>query len=278
MPPAAPPSAADPVVLPPWRARARRDGVATGRTILALMLREMSTRYGRSPGGYVWALMEPVGSTMIMAIGFALIMRHPPLGTSFILFFATGMLPFSLYNVLDGVVGRALIYSRALLMYPSVRWIDAVLARFLLNLLTKLVIMRIVLTGAMILTETRSVLDFGPILAAVALAGLLGLATGLVNCALEGLFPAWGMIWSIATRPLFLASGVLLLYEDLPRIVQDILWWNPLLHVIGEFRAGFYPMYTASYVSIPYVAGVGLSLLALGVMLVRRHAMSILRE
>ncbi|MEH7830317.1 ABC transporter permease [Gemmobacter denitrificans] len=273
----APPSP-DPGALPDWRRRARRDGLATGRTILALMLREMSTRYGRSPGGYLWAVMEPLGSTLIMALGFALVMRHPPLGTSFILFFATGMLPFTLYNALDTVVGRALNYSRALLMYPAVRWIDAVLARFLLNLLTKLVIMLLVLAGVLVATDTSSVLDFGPILAAVALAALLGLATGLVNCALEGLFPAWGTIWAIATRPLFLASGVVLLYEDLPRIAQDVLWWNPLLHVIGEFRTGFYPMYTASYVSIPYVAGVGLALLALGVMLVRRHHVTILRE
>lgn len=222
--------------------------------------------------------MEPVGSTMIMALCFSLIMRHPPLGTSFILFFATGMMPYSIYNALDSTVMRSLSYSRALLMYPSVRWVDAVLARFLLNLMTKLVITLLVLAGILAATETRTVLDFGPMLMGLVMAALLGLGTGLMNCALEGLFPVWGMIWNIVTRPLYLASGVILLYEDLPRFARDVLWWNPLLHVIGEFRTGFYPMYTASYVDIPYTIGVGLVLVTLGVILVRRYNMTILND
>ena len=44
-----------------------------GRTVMALMLREMSTTYGRSPGGYLWAVLEPLGGiammTLILAVG-----------------------------------------------------------------------------------------------------------------------------------------------------------------------------------------------------------------
>lgn len=271
---------ADPAgaLLTDWRARARRDATAMGRTILALMLREMSTRYGRSPGGYLWSVLEPVGGILLMAIGFALIARTPPLGTSFVLYFATGMLPFSLYGAIETTVSRSLNYSRALLMYPAVRWIDAVLARFFLNLLTKLVITFLVLTATMVLTETRTVLDFGPMLAGLGMAALLGLGVGLMNCALEGLFPVWGMVWGIATRPLLLASGVFLLYEQLSPAAQAVLWWNPLLHVVGEFRSGFYPMYTAAYVSPAYVTGIALGLTALGLMLVRRHHVTILEN
>lgn len=265
-------------LLTGWQARARRDATAMGRTILALMLREMSTRYGRSPGGYLWSVLEPVGGILVLALGFALIARTPPLGTSFLLYFATGMMPFSLYNDIEGAVSRSLTYSRALLMYPAVRWIDAVLARFFLNLLTKMVIMFIILAGTVALTETRSMLDFGSLIAGLGMAALLGLAVGLVNCVLEGLFPVWGMVWGIATRPLFLASGVFLLYEQLSPTAQAVLWWNPLLHVIGEFRSGFYPMYTAAYVSPAYVMGITLSLIALGLMLVRRHHVTILEN
>ena len=31
------------------------------RTITALILREMGSTYGMSPGGYVWAVLQPVG-------------------------------------------------------------------------------------------------------------------------------------------------------------------------------------------------------------------------
>ena len=270
--------------LPPDAApRALRVGFwhdlqATLRTILALMLREMSTRYGRSPGGYLWAILEPVGGIAVLALGFSLVMRAPPLGSSFILFFATGMLPFTLYMELDGAVSRSLRFSKALLAYPAVRWIDAILARFLLNVLTKLVITGIVLTGIMLISDTRTILDFGYILTALSMAAALGLAMGVMNCALEGLFPAWDMIWSIVTRPIFLASGVLLLYRDMPTHMQEILWWNPLLHIVGAMRAGFYPMYDSSYVSPTYAFGVALGLLAMGLLLVRRHHLTILND
>ena len=38
------------------------------------------------------------------------------------------------------------------------------------------------------------------------------------------------------------------------------LWYNPLAHIIGEMRAGFYGTYQADYVSGPYVFGIGLTL------------------
>ncbi|WP_291239822.1 ABC transporter permease [Gemmobacter sp.] len=256
----------------------RHDLQASLSTIAALMLREMSSRYGRSPGGYIWALLVPMGGIAIMALGFSLVLRTPPLGNSFLLFYATGMLPFNQFMELDTTISRALRYSKALLAYPAVRWIDALLARFLLNLLTKLVVTGIVLGSIMAFTETRTFVDVGAIVTALAMAAALGFGMGVMNCALDGLFPAWDMIWSIITRPIFLASGILLLYRDMPSHVQEILWWNPLLHVVGAMRAGFYPMYDSSYVSPAYAFGVALALLAMGLLLVRRHHLNILNE
>jgi len=100
---------------------------ATARTVLALMLREMSTSYGRSPGGYLWAVLEPLGSIILLSLGFALIARHPPIGTNFILFYATGFLPFALFQDVSHSIARCISYSRALLAYPAVTWMDALL-------------------------------------------------------------------------------------------------------------------------------------------------------
>ena len=78
------------------------------RSVLALMLREMSTTYGRSPGGYIWAFAEPIGGILVMTLVFSLIARSPALGTNFPLFFATGMLPFLLYNATANNVSMAI--------------------------------------------------------------------------------------------------------------------------------------------------------------------------
>jgi capsular polysaccharide transport system permease protein len=245
---------------------------------MALILREMSTRYGRTPGGYIWAVLEPLGAIVILSFGFSLLLRSPSLGNSFILFYASGYLPFNLYQSLSLTISRALSFSRPLLLYPSVTWIDAILARFLLNTLTSLMVCYILLTTILGVTDTTVVLTIPPMLEALALAALLGLGIGTLNCLLMGLFKTWELIWSIATRPLFLASGVIFIYEDMPQTAQDILWYNPLLHITGLMRTGLYPNYNPAYISVNYILAVALISLTLGMLLLRRHHKTIIND
>lgn len=251
-------------------------GYRVSRTILALILREMSTRYGRSPGGYVWALLEPVGVILILALAFSLLLRSPSLGNSFILFYATGFVPFILYQNIANTVARALKFSKPLLQYPAVTWTDAVLARFFLNALTSILVGYIVLFLVLKVTDSRAMLDVVPILEAACLALMVGFAIGVLNCALFGFFEAWELVWSIVTRPLFIASGVIFVYEDLPPMAQSILWYNPLMHVLGLARTGFYPTYEAAYVSEIFVISFSLITLFFGTVLLRRYHRDIL--
>lgn len=243
---------------------------------MALILREMTSTYGRSPGGYVWAILEPLGVIMILSFGFSLLMASPSLGTNFLLFYATGYLPFMLYQSVSLTVARSLHYSKPLLFYPSVTWVDSIIARFTLNALTQVMAGFILLVGILVVADTRTVLDIQPLLLATCLAALLGLGIGSLNCLLMGLFPVWAQIWSIVTRPLFLASGVLFLYEDLPPLVQNVLWYNPLMHVVGLFRQGLYSLYNPTYISSLFVLGVSLICMALGLLLLRRYHKDIL--
>lgn len=248
------------------------------RTITALILREMGSAYGDSPGGYLWAILQPLGMIALLSVMFSLVLRTPPLGTSFILFYATGYLPFHLYSVVARKTATSLRYSRALLAYPSVTWIDAILARLILTSITEITVMGIVMGAILMTVEMRTIIDILPMMLAVTLAILIGLGVGLINCLVGGLFPVWNIVWGIVSRPLVIASGVLFLYRDMPPFVQDILWWNPLLHVTGLARSGFYPTYDASYVSVPYTLGVALVLIALGLVFLRAYYKSVLEQ
>jgi capsular polysaccharide transport system permease protein len=134
------------------------------------MLREMGATYGASPGGYIWAVVQPVGILVVLSIGFSLLLRSPSLGTNFFLFYATGYLPFMFYVDIEGKVAQSLRYARALLAYPSVTWADAVLARFILNILTQGIVFCIVISGVFIIIDPRTILDLLPILSGITLA------------------------------------------------------------------------------------------------------------
>lgn len=246
------------------------------RTVVALMLREMASRFGNRPGGYVWAVLEPLSMIVMLAFGFSLLLRSPSLGTSFILFYASGFLPFLVFRDVANKVQACISFSRPLMIYPVVRWIDAVVARTVLNVLTGILVGVILFTGILLTQDTHTIIRFGPIVEAYAMVISLGLGVGMCNCVLASFFPVWSSVWKVVMRPLAIASGVILLYENLPMWVQEIIWYNPLLHALGLMRKGFYPNYHADYVSHVYVMTVAMTLITLGLLMMRRWHREIL--
>lgn len=241
------------------------------RTITALILREMSSKYGRSPGGYVWAILEPVGMIVVMSLAFSIVLRVPSLGTSFILFYATGLMPYRMYQEAQSVTATAVGYSKALLVYPVVSYADAILARLILAFMTQLMVSTVVLAAAIMFLDVSVQISFGPILTAFSLAALLGFGLGCINCLLFGLFPIWKSLFQTASRPLMILSAVIYIYEDVPEFAQEILWYNPLAHITGLSRSGFYSYYEPTYISVLYVLGLALTFLFFGVLILRRN-------
>jgi capsular polysaccharide transport system permease protein len=254
----------------PGERRGINRSFAAGRSIMALILREMSTRFGRTPGGYVWTILQPAGVIVLLAIAFSVLKANPSLGTSFLLFKATGFVFLTQFRGISQMVGESLRFSRPLLDYPGVSWIDALIARFLLNTVVMLLVSWIILHGIVIYEGISLMLNWPLILLATALSLSLSLGVGVLNCFLFMRFPIWQQAWSIVTAPLFLVSGVILLFEELPRNVQGLLWLNPVYHITGLVRAGFYSTYNPTYVSVPYVLACALIPLVVGLLLLRR--------
>lgn len=248
------------------------------RIIVALMLREISTTYGRSAGGYLWAVLEPVLGVALLSVVFSLALRTPGIGTNFPLFYATGFLPFAMFNDITHKVAASIRFSRPFLSYPSVTFMDAIIARVLLNALTHAAVITIVFTAIIVLYQLPPPADMLSVFAALMLIVLLATGVGTMNCYLMTAFPVWEQIWNILTRPLFLMSGVFFLYGMMPQKAQTILWYNPLIHCVGMMRRGIYPTYEASYLNPGYVVGLALALLLAGLLLLWKNHKKLLER
>jgi capsular polysaccharide transport system permease protein len=242
-----------------------------GRTVLALMLREMATTYGRSVGGYLWAILDPVLGIALLSLLFSMALRRPPLGENFTLFYASGYLPFIMFNGLSQKIARSVQFSRPFMAYPCVTFMDTLIARLLLNGLTDIVVAAIVVTGILVIYDLPFWLDLGPLALTMGLAIFLAAGIGTLNCFIMTSFPAYERIWSIMTRPLFLISGVFFTFDTMPKLAQDVLWYNPLIHLVGLMRKGLYPTYGGEYISVGYVATIAAVTLFFGLLLLVRH-------
>ena len=250
----------------------------TVRTIFALILREMSTTYGKSPGGYIWAVAEPIAGTALLTFAFSLAFRSPPLGTNFAIFYATGLLPFMIYTDIAMKVSESIRFSRQLLFYPKVTFLDAILARFILNFTVQIIVAIVIFTGIYTIYGLHNALHFPSILASVILAGALGLGIGTMNCFMISYYPTWLRVWAIFNRPLFLVSCVFFIPESLSVNLREYLYWNPLVHIVGEMRTGFYSRYTGDYVSWLYVLAISGIAFLVGIIFLSRYHRDILNR
>lgn len=248
------------------------------RVLFALMVRDMGAQFGRSVGGYIWAVAEPLGGIILLAVVFSLALRSPPIGTSFMLFYATGVIPFFLYNTVQGGTSNALRANRGLLNYPGVTPLDAVFATFVLDVLTMGLVALLLFAGIVLIYDVHINFEPGRVLTAFAMASFLGLGIGTLNSVLFGFFPTWKNLWKVMTRPLYLVSGVFFTYELGPASPQD----HPVVQSdCSRHRRdarGIYGGYPAYYVSYTYVLGIALTLFVIGAYLLRRHASFLIEQ
>lgn len=256
----------------------RQRSFASMRAISALVLREMATSYGRSPGGYFWAVAEPVGGIMLLTLVFSLGFRTPPMGQNFAIFYATGVIPFVAFMSISGRVGNSIRQAKSLLAYPAVTFMDAILAKIFFNVVTQLLVAYLVFTAIVLTQETRTDPQVLEIAVSFAMCFVFAIGLGSLNCFLFTAFPWWQQVWSILTRPLFLLSCIFFIFDDVPETIQPYLWWNPLVHVVGQMRHAFYPAYRGDYVTPLYVFGLGLVLMVVGLTLLHRYHRDLLNS
>lgn len=242
------------------------------RVQFAMIMREMATSYGKSSFGYLWAILDPIGAIAILSIAFSLAFGAPALGESFPLFYATGYIPFVVYNTMQQKINGSIRENKQLLFYPRVTYLDAIISRILLTLVTHSLVAVIVFGGIMILYDVDAHIDLGAVFMAMIAACTLGAGVGALNCVIVHIFPGWRHMWGILTRPLFLISCIFYLFDSLPQWAQSILWFNPIVHIIGLTRIGFYGSYEGDYVTVAYPFLIGGITFLMGLLLLRRHA------
>lgn len=225
----------------------------TFRVVAALILRETGSRETRTSLGFLWNVIDPIASVIVLTLAFSILTKNPPLGNNFPLFYITGVLPLALYNQIEAKVAGSIGFSRPLLGFPAVTVLDALLARFLLNLFTNVVVFVSLASIIIAHYHLRLTIDVASAMLSMAMGAALGLGVGAMNSVLFLASPTYQSIWSIATRPQMLVSGVFFLINGLPEYIFKYLKWNPLAQVIAEMRHAFYPTYDSSFVNPAYV-------------------------
>lgn len=203
----------------------------------------------------------------MMTFLFQAIARAPAIGTDFARFFATGYLPLAAYQGMSTVMASAVKANKNLFSYPVVAPIDAVATRYILQLVTSLLVAMIIFAVCTSEPSHPNSMDPEVLVASFVVATMFGLGVGLINIPMFDNYPLYEQIFNLVNRPMFMISGVFFLPDSMPHPIQQVLMWNPLVHVIMWFRSGIYPEYRAIGLDLGYLGLTATTLVMIGLFL-----------
>lgn len=239
--------------------------VVQARVIYAFILRDMHTRFGRSRLGYFWAIFEPLGGILALVLVFSMIDRGSPINVDIHLFFFTGIIPWQLFSRGVSMMNNVIESNASLLTYPQVKVIDVVIARIILEFSTVFIVCIIYLIVLYFWGIFDRIENLLMSITVIMLCILLGSSFGLVGAVIKLYFPSYMSFQGLLIRVLFFISGAFFVADSLPPAVRDLLWYNPVLHLIEWERSAFFygfesQFYTPMY---PIVCILGLGFLGL---------------
>src|ERR671911_3049339 len=115
--------------------------------IYALLLRELSSRFGKSRGGFMWVLVEPIAHLLVPVIIRGFIRERLMPGVEFPVFLVYGILPFLLFKAICLQIVDGVNAGQGLLSYRQVLLMDVFIAKALAFFVIQAIVFVIVLTG-----------------------------------------------------------------------------------------------------------------------------------
>jgi capsular polysaccharide transport system permease protein len=238
-------------------------------SLVALMLRDIKTRFLGNAWGMLLSLGWPLTHIIILLLLNTLLGRVHPHGDSAALWYASGIVPFIFFNYMARYITFGAVINAPLLNFPAIKFFDIILARVIVEILSTGIILMMVF----LLLIPFDVIFFpnNIVLAskAVAIAMILGIGYGVLAAVLTKMIPVIGIASVLFMIILWMISGVIVHPDGMPEVLQNALAYNPMLHPVLMFRAAFYDGYAQHLVDPQYAFWFGVSMLILALLVER---------
>jgi capsular polysaccharide transport system permease protein len=240
------------------------------RVIYALMMREMVTRFGRDNLGLLWLIGEPMiftvsVATLWTAAGLSHAVSVPPVA-----FAVTGYSSVLMWRNAASHSSMAITHNKALLYHRVVLVIDVItrIVREIAGATCSFILLSAVCiyVGWMPMPSDMSLLVAGWLMLAwfgASLALLIGAGTAF-SVVVE-------RFWMPISYIMFPMSGAAFMVDWLPKRLQDLVSYLPMVHGVEMLRAGFFGNLVTTHYDVGYMARACL-LLTLGGMFLLREA------
>lgn len=237
----------------------------------ALLHREAVARFGRYKMGVLWMLVEPLIGVIIIGLLFGSLVGRTAPDMPYAFFLLNGFVLLKTFGgtMMAGV--GAINSAMGLLIFPKVRPLDLILAKFLFELSTSILSFIVFCIIGMWMGIQLSLGYLHILLTTFVITWLLGCGTGMILSVSVAYYESAEKVAAFIKRPLLFVSCVLFPLYNLPTQAQEILLFNPLVHTIELSRKCIFPLYHTGDVNLYYPTFVAIIILAIGICFFHNH-------
>lgn len=240
------------------------------RVIWALVLREMTTRYGRENIGFLWIVGEPIMFCAGVAIAWTAIRPSHDHGLPVTAIVVTGYVPLTMWRHAIGRAVKAYESNGSLLFHRQVTPIDIITARTILEVAGTFLAGMTVAIAAILLGFMEPPVDFGLVYLGMIMQGLFCYACALIIATLSEMSDVMEKVVGILSYLAIPFSGAFTMVDWVPKGMQWVLLWSPSVNNVEMIRAGqFGPTARAVY-DLSYDAWITALLIGIGFALTLR--------
>ncbi len=249
-------------------ARFWRSLAIQGSVIHALLMREIITRFGRHNIGVLWLVFEPMLFTLgVTALWSVAGISHGDGSIPVVAFAVTGYSSVLMWRNSAGRCSGAVHENINLLYHRNVRVIDVIIARLLVEIMGTTGSFLTLACFFMSIGWLAPPVDLGTVIAGWLMLAWFGASLGLTVGSLTAYSRIVDRIWHPTAYLMFPLSGAAFMVDWLPRRMQNIVLYMPMVHGLELVRHGYFGNVVRPHFDLEYMTICCLVLTFLGLFL-----------
>jgi capsular polysaccharide transport system permease protein len=239
------------------------------RVIGALMIRELSTRFGRENIGFLWMMAEPILFAGLVGIMWVVMKGTVENGISVMAFTISGYIPLVLFRV--SVSRAVLVFSvnGSLMYHRQIKIFDFIFARFCIEFIGHAMAYLFIAIGLWVAGIFPTPSDLGLILLGWLTFSFFTLAVCSVISPLSEMSELIEKFIPVTSYLMIPFSGAFYLMQWLAPTFRNVLLYSPPVHGMEMMRSGIFGYHIRAYYDLVYPLAFSTVMLAFGLLLCR---------
>ena len=239
------------------------------RVIKALMLRELTTRFGRENIGFLWVMAEPLLFAVLVGLLWRVMKGPFESGVDVIAFTVSGYIPLVFFRSTIGRAISSFTANSGLLYHRQIKVLDLIMVRFIVEFVGHLMAYLFIAVVLFAFDIFPVPYDFGFLMLGWLYYALFTLAITLVVAPLSEMSEVVEKFVPVTTYMMVPFSGAFYFVSSLYPAAAAVVLWSPPVHGMEMMRYGVFGPGVDPHFDFLYPLQFCLPTLVLGLVLCR---------